>query len=298
MHLTIDSPFIEYDELFELARDNKINAIDLEYYQKYYTVSQAIQVYGYETRCANYGFRKHKMYEMYRGADSWDVPSRSYRLKLKKLKIAALNKGKQVAGGLMRQSAELRKALSKTLTFYHVSGVSTTIEPQPSAAAVYKKLQTVVPTTVAVQGLQRMIRQGRGTFFGWSFVKPVANQHIVVNTLDAWREPKREAEVITGDQLAERTEGNYACAVTGKLKELSPKTVLSPATAPRKGGRTLVACLENVMVLKKGLQTLLVYGAKNLAVIAREADISLAALRHLVYQRCHTANGWSLAVYN
>lgn len=314
--ITVDSPAYSYEYLDTFLRSGgKIQSVALDWYKKYLTVKQAFSIamdelqYSINDRWNSKLWRAGELYTKYFGAKSWEGYGTAFTKALNLANTKARAKAKQVLGGIMRQSPLLRFALKKSMTFYREDGTQVTVESQKSAKDIYDILKQYYPTTAAVQGLARMIRNQRGSFVGWTLTEPYnPNQkYLYTEVTNIHAKPEVDMKVLTLEERSEYPEQQkavgvhaytglkYACELKENVIDLSK--VLDPVVNPIKGGRTLKACLEKVMVLTKGDTSIIIKGAKNLAVIARETEISLSALRHLVYQRCLTANGWSLSVH-
>jgi hypothetical protein len=293
--LTADSPYYDFKILHKMAMEGLVQSVAYEWYRKHFTVTEALHTFTHEIDNKNGRFRKTELFKKHRGCTDWGKVCSSYKSILKAQTKKVTAKANQVWGGILRQSNLLRLALKREHTFYREDGTEVKVPQQKSATDIYYILKEYYETDAAVQGLARLLRNGRGSFVGWTLTKPYIpeEKHLYTKVEREWSDPVVQAEVHTLNQ--EDTTLNYACKLNKEVIDLS--TVLDPVTRPVKGGANLKACLEKIMVLSKGTKSIIVKNAKNLAVVARETGISLAALRHLVYMRCKTANGWSMSVY-
>jgi hypothetical protein len=295
--LTADSPFYNFKTLHEMAKDGLVKSVAYEWYKKHFTVQEALNTFTHELDNQGGNFRKTELFKKHRGCKTWDQVCSSYKSILKAQTKKASAKANQIWGGCCRQSKLLKLALQREHTFYREDGTVVKVSQQKSATDIYYILKEHYETDAAVQGLARMLRNGRGSFVGWTLTKPynAEQKHLYTKVERDWANPEVKAEIYSLESKPEDPNLHYACQLNKEIVELS--LVLDPVTRPIKGGATLKACLEKVIVLSKGNKSIIVQKAKNLSVVARETGISLAALRHLIYMRCKTANGWTMQVF-
>ncbi len=294
MILTADSPAYTYEELINFIQQKLIESIDMEWLKKHLSIPQAFEAM-YILINNSKVFKQHEIFK-WKGAKDWNSPKTASHFRKAAKKLAA--KTRMILGGCLRQSPALQKALNKEHTFYREDGTVVKVSPQRSATDIYYILKEYYDTDAAVQGLCRLLRNGHGSFVGWTLTKPYdPNQkRLYTEVKNSHSLPIVDFSIYSDNELEEYDSNKtFACNVTEDIEDISPYVL--PAKNPVKGGRILKAVLEKVMVLTKGNKTIVVKGAANLATISRQSGISLAALRHVVYQRCKTANGWTLSVF-